>query len=51
MALTIVANSRMLAQKYPQVTPEVRQINDLVSQIQGKIVGNQAPSEPQAPPV
>ena len=51
LSLTIVYSARMIAQKVPAATPEVKQINDLVSQIQAKIKGNQAPPEPQAPPV
>lgn len=50
-SLTIVANARMIAQKVPAATPEVRQINDLVARIQMKIKQGQAPAEPQAPPV
>jgi hypothetical protein len=41
----------MIGQKVPGVIPEVRQINDLVSQMQGKIIGQQMPPETQAPPV
>ncbi len=47
----IVSSARMIAQKVPSTTPEVRQINDLVGQLQMKIKGNQAPPEAQAPPV
>jgi len=49
--MTIVSNARMIAQKFPATTNEVRQINDLVAQIQGKIKANQQPQEPAAPPV
>jgi len=48
---TIVASTRMIANKVPAATPEVRQINDLVAQIQQKIIGQQPPAETQAPPV
>ena len=51
MARTIVSSARAIANKVPAATPEVRQINDLVAQIQQKIVGQQAPAETQAPPV
>ena len=51
LSMTIVSSARMIAQKVPGATPEVRQINDLVAQIQAKIKGNQAPPEAQAPPV
>lgn len=51
LSLGIVAAARMIGQKVPQVSSEVRQINDLVQQIQAKIVGNKAPAEAQAPPV
>jgi hypothetical protein len=50
-SLVIVSSARRLAEQYPQVTAEVRQINDLVSKMQMKIKGSQQPSEPQAPPV
>jgi ATP phosphoribosyltransferase len=49
--MTIVSNARMIANKFPQTTSEVRQINDLVAQIQGKIKQNQPQQEPAAPPV
>lgn len=49
--LTIVSNARRLAEDYPQVTPEVRQINDLMQRIQMKIKGGQQPAETQAPPL
>jgi hypothetical protein len=49
--LTIVSNARKLAEDFPQVTPEVRQINDLMQRIQAKIKGGQQPAETQAPPV
>ena len=51
LSLGIVSAARMIANKVPQATPEVRQINDLVAQIQAKIKASQAPAEPQAPPV
>ena len=50
-SMDIVAASRMIAQKVPAATPEVRQINDLVAKIQENIKGQQAPAETQAPPV
>lgn len=49
--LVIVSNARRLAEQYPQVTPEVRQINDLMQRIQAKIKGGQQPAETQAPPL
>ena len=49
--LTIVSNARRLAEEFPQVTPEVRQINDLMQRIQAKIKGGQQPAETQAPPL
>ena len=50
-SLDIVSASRLLAQDYPQVTSEVRQINDLVAKMQMKIKGGQQQPEPMAPPV
>lgn len=49
--LTIVSNARRLADQFPQCTPEVKQINDLMQKIQAKIKGGQQQPEPQAPPV
>lgn len=49
--IATVGQMRMLANKYPQITPEVRQINDLLAQINGKIQGSGPQAEPQAPPV
>lgn len=49
--LTIVANARRLSEQFPQVTPEVRQINDLLQRIQAKIKAGQQPAQTQAPPV
>lgn len=51
LSLNIVSSSRMIAMKVPAATPEVRQINDLVAQIQAKIKGGQPVPEGQAPPV
>jgi hypothetical protein len=51
MSLEIVKNARMLAQKFPQISSEVRQINDLVSQMQGKIKGQGPQAETAAPPM
>lgn len=50
-SLTIVSATRRLGQDYPQVIPEVRQINDLVQRMQMKIKGGQQRPETQAPPV
>lgn len=49
--LDIVSTSRRLAASYPQVTPEVQQINDLVAKMMAKIKGGQQRPESQAPPV
>jgi len=47
----IVSASRMLGQSVPGAVPIVRQINDLVQQLQQKIIQSQPAPEPQAPPV
>lgn len=51
LVLGIVQNTRAIAQQVPAAGPIVRQINDLVQQLQRTIVANQPPSEPAAPPV
>jgi hypothetical protein len=51
MSLGIVANARMIATKVPGASDEVRQINDLVAKIQGKIKGGQPAPQSMAPPV
>jgi hypothetical protein len=50
-SLIIVASARSLAEQFPAVTPEVRQINDLVQRMQMKIKAGQQPAETQAPPI
>jgi hypothetical protein len=49
--LQIVQNARQLAQQYPEVAPLIRQVNDLMQQVQMKIAQNTSSGEPQAPPV
>jgi len=51
MCFDIVGGARMIASQVPATTPEVRQINDLVTKMMAKIKGNQAMPESQAPPV
>lgn len=47
----IVSASRAIAELYPTTVNEVGQINDLVQQIQMKIVQSLPPTEVAAPPV
>lgn len=49
--LGVVSSMRMVAQQVPAASSEVRQINDLVSQVIGKIKGQGPQAETQAPPV
>lgn len=49
--LGVVSSMRVVAQQVPAATSEVRQINDLVSQVIGKIKGRGPQAETQAPPV
>lgn len=49
--LTVVSNVRRLADEFPQVSPEAREIMNLMQRIQMKIKGGQQPAETQAPPV
>ena len=47
----IVTASRSLAQQFPATVPIVRQINDLVQQLQMTIIQAMPPTEVAAPPV
>ncbi len=49
--LNIVQNARSLAQQFPSVAPEVRQINDLCQKIQMKIAQQADSGQPAAPPI
>lgn len=49
--LQIVQNARQLAQQFPEVAPLVRQINDLMTQVQMKIASATSAGEVEAPPV
>lgn len=49
--MTIISSSRLIANKVPQATAKVRQINDLVAQVIQDIKGGQGPTESKAPPV
>jgi len=47
----ILAATRIIGQKVPQAQPEVQEIMANVQRMMGKILGNQAPTEAQAPPL
>ena len=47
---TIVSASRLIGQRVPGAIPIVRQINDLVQQLQMKILQSQPGQEQAAPP-
>lgn len=51
IALGVVSSIRVIANKVPSATPEVRQINDLIAKVIGKIKGGGPAAQPQAPPV
>ena len=51
LAMGIVSAARMIGNKVPGTVPEIRQINDLIAQVIGKIKGSQPVPEGQAPPV
>lgn len=51
MVRSIVTAARMIGKQVPGAVPEVQQINDLVARIQQKVLQQQGPAEPQAPPV
>jgi hypothetical protein len=48
---SILASSRNIAEQFPATVPIVRQINDLVQQLQMAIVQALPPTEVAAPPV
>lgn len=47
----IVSIARQIAQEVPGSFNEVRQINEAVGQLQQKVIQQQGPAEPAAPPV
>lgn len=47
----ITQSARALAKSNPEVAPEIRQINDLVQQIQMKLTQSTGSGEPSAPPI
>jgi len=47
----IVSIARQIAQDVPGAFDEVRQINDAVGRLQQKVIQQQGPAEPAAPPV
>ena len=49
--LGVVSTLRVVAQQVPAASSEIRQINDLVSQVIGKVKGSGPATETQAPPV
>lgn len=49
--LDVVSSMRVVANQVPAATAEVRQINDLVAQVIGKVKSSAPPAETQAPPV
>lgn len=49
--LQLVRGARDLAKEFPIVTKEVQQINDLLGAINKKLMQQQKPGEPAAPPV
>ena len=49
--LGVVSTIRAVAQQVPSATAEVKQINDMVARVIGKIKGAGPTAETQAPPV
>lgn len=47
----ILTDSRTIADLYPSTVPMIQQMNDLLQQIQMKVVQSSPPSEVAAPPV
>ena len=47
----IVSIARQIAQEVPGAFDEVRQINEAVGRLQSKMIQQQGPAEPAAPPV
>jgi len=50
MVLSVVQGLRGIAQSFPAAAPLITQINDLMRQVQMKIMQQQPASEPAAPP-
>lgn len=48
--INLVSLARGIAKAFPSTSPEIMQINDLVRQVQQKMMASQNPGEPMAPP-
>ncbi len=51
LVTSMVTAARQLADDFPELTPEVRQINDIIQKMQLKLVRSLPPSEVPAPPI
>jgi hypothetical protein len=51
MVIQIVQGLRKLAQTYPAATPAITKMNDLMREVQMKVMAGGKPPEPAAPPV
>ena len=51
MTIQVVSGLRTIAQEFPATAPLITQINDLMRQVQMKMMSTSKPGEPAAPPV
>jgi len=51
MVIGVARNLTAIAKAYPAAAPEIREMNNLLRQVQAKIMQSQQPGEPQAPPM
>lgn len=51
MVIGVVQNLRAIAKAYPGTAPEITQINSLMRNVLAKMMQQQHPGEPAAPPV
>jgi len=51
MVIQIVQGLRKLAQNYPGAAPAISKMNDLMREVQMKVMAGGKPPEPAAPPV
>ncbi len=50
MVIGVVHNLRSIATAYPSTTPEIQEMNNLMRRVLAKMMQNQRPGEPEAPP-
>ena len=51
MVIQVVQALRQLGQDFPAAQPAITKINDLIREVQMKVMAGAKPAEPAAPPV